>query len=48
MYQLISKTFHYGGNQRKILTYKEVQTVLYTENTLHCRKIEVINAPLLM
>ena len=37
--QLISKTFHLEGNQRIQNTKR------YTENTLHWRKIEVVNAP---
>ena len=37
--QLLRKTYHFKGNQR-------IQR--YTENTLHRRKIEMVNAPLLV
>ena len=38
---LSRKTCHFKGNQR-------IQRYWYTENTLHRRKVEMVNAPLLV
>ena len=46
MYQLLLKRLFITKSIREKYKRTKVQTILYIENTLHRRKIEMINAPL--